>query len=87
MKLARKEYYPDFTISANYFYRSGPFLDMWNLTASIPLPIYQKTKQDQAVLEARASLSEAKQELQATELHACRPPSVTVIPWQRPPHG
>ncbi len=67
VKLARKEYYPDFTISANYFYRTGPFLDMWNLTASIPLPIYQKTKQDQAVLEARASLNEAKQELQATE--------------------
>jgi outer membrane protein, heavy metal efflux system len=67
VKLARKDYYPDFTISANYFYRTGPFLDMWNLTASIPLPIYQKTKQDQAVLEANASLSEAKQELQATD--------------------
>jgi outer membrane protein, heavy metal efflux system len=67
VKLAKKEYYPDVTISANYFYRTGPFLDMWNLTASIPLPIYQKTKQDQAVLEARASLSEAKQELQATD--------------------
>jgi outer membrane protein TolC len=67
VKLARKEYYPDVTISANYFYRTGPFLDMWNLTASIPLPIYQKTKQDQALLEAKASLSEAKQELQATD--------------------
>jgi cobalt-zinc-cadmium efflux system outer membrane protein len=67
VKLAKKEYYPDFTLSANYFYRTGPYLDMWNLTASIPLPVYQKTKQDQAVLEANASLSEAKQELQATE--------------------
>lgn len=67
VKLAKKEYYPDFTISANYFYRTGPFLDMWNLTASVPLPVYQKTKQDQAVLEAKASLSEAKQELQATD--------------------
>ena len=67
VKLAGKEYYPDFTVSANYFYRTGPFLDMWNLTASIPLPIYQKTKQDQAVLEAQASLSEARQELQATD--------------------
>jgi outer membrane protein TolC len=67
VKLARKEYYPDVTISANYFYRTGPFLDMWNLTASVPLPIYQKTKQDQALLEAKASLSEAKQELQATD--------------------
>jgi outer membrane protein, heavy metal efflux system len=67
VKLARKEYYPDITVAANYFYRTGPFLDMWNLTASIPLPIYHKTKQDQMVLEANASLTEAKQELQATE--------------------
>jgi cobalt-zinc-cadmium efflux system outer membrane protein len=66
VKLARKDYYPDVTVAANYFYRTGPFLDMWNLTATIPLPVYQKTKQDQAVLEANASLSEAKQELQAT---------------------
>ena len=67
VKLAKKDYYPDVTVAANYFYRTGPYLDMWNLTASIPLPIYQKTKQDQAVLEANASLSEARQELQATE--------------------
>ncbi len=67
VKMAKKEYYPDVTVAANYFYRTGPFLDMWNLTASIPLPIYQKTKQDQAVLEAQALLSQAKQELQATE--------------------
>ena len=40
---------------------------MWNLTATINLPIYTKTKQDQALLEANATLSQAKQELQATD--------------------
>ena len=35
VKLAKKEYYPDFTLAADYFHRTRPFLDMWNLTASI----------------------------------------------------
>jgi outer membrane protein TolC len=40
---------------------------MWNLTATINLPIFYKSKQDQAVAEASAGLSEAKRELKATE--------------------
>lgn len=67
VKMANKEYYPDVTIGASYFPRTQGLLDMWNLTATINLPIYFKTKQDQAVLEANASLNEAKYELQATE--------------------
>ena len=67
VKLAKKEYYPDFTINAGYFPRSGGFLDMWSLTATVNLPIFYKSKQEQAVFEANASLSEAKRELQATE--------------------
>jgi outer membrane protein, heavy metal efflux system len=67
VKMAKKEYYPDVTVGAGYFPKTQGMLDMWSLTATINLPVFYKTKQDQAVLEANASLSEAKQELQATE--------------------
>ena len=68
VKLARKEYYPDVTVGGNYFYRSGNLGDMWALTFSFNLPIFYKTKQEQALAEAQVSLSQAKRELAATEL-------------------
>ena len=87
VKLAGKEYYPDFTISANYFYRTGPFLDMWNLTASIPLPIYQYTKQNQPPSRGQGFPDRGKTGTPGHRLHACSPPSAIAIPWQRPLHG
>ena len=66
--MARKEYYPDFNINAGYFNRSGDFKDMWSATATINIPLYYKTKQEPAVLEAKASLAQAKQELEAAKL-------------------
>ncbi|MCX5847341.1 MAG: TolC family protein [Deltaproteobacteria bacterium] len=66
--MAQKEYYPDFTINAGYFNRSGDFKDMWSATATINIPLYFKTKQEPAVLEAKASLAQAKQELEAVKL-------------------
>lgn len=69
VKMAELEYYPDFTINAGYFNRGGgQFEDMWSLTTTINIPIFYKTKQRQAVNEARASLSEARHELEATKL-------------------
>jgi outer membrane protein TolC len=68
LKLARKEYYPDVTVGGNYFYRSGNLGDMWSLTFSFNLPIFYKTKQEQALAEAQASLTQARRELTATEL-------------------
>ncbi len=69
VKMAELEYYPDFTINAGYFNRGGgQFEDMWSLTTTINIPIFYKTKQKQAVNEARASLSEARHELEATKL-------------------
>ena len=68
VKMAKKEYYPDFTFNAGYFNRGGgPFPDMWSLTTTMNIPIFYKTKQRQAVFEAEASLSEARQELEATK--------------------
>jgi outer membrane protein TolC len=68
VRLARRGYYPDFTVNAGYAMRGGPYADMWNLSASVNVPIYYRTKQRQAVYEAEASLSEAESDLQSTKL-------------------
>lgn len=66
VKMAQKEYYPDFTIGASYYPRTKGFMDMASLTATINIPIFYKTKQDQAVREAKANLLGAKRELAST---------------------
>ncbi len=66
--MARKEYYPDFSLNAGYISRRGDFKDMWSATSTINIPLYYKSKQEPAVLEAKASLSQAKQELEAVKL-------------------
>ncbi len=67
VQMAEKEYYPDFTLGANLYKTSGPFTDMWSVTAQINIPIFYKQKQRQGVLEAKAALSQSKQELLATQ--------------------
>ena len=67
VRFAERDYYPDFTLAAGYFPRGG-LEPMWNLTATVNLAVYFSSKQKQAFLEAKAGLSEAKQELQAAEL-------------------
>ncbi|OPY74765.1 MAG: Cobalt-zinc-cadmium resistance protein CzcC precursor [Syntrophorhabdus sp. PtaU1.Bin153] len=66
VRMAKKEYYPDFTIGANYYPRTNGFMDMASLTATINIPIFYKTKQEPAVLEANANLLAAKRELAST---------------------
>lgn len=68
VNLAEKEYYPDFTIAGSVFERRGEFKDMWSLTTTINIPIFYRTKQRMAVLEARSSLSGAEHELEAVKL-------------------
>ncbi|MBI5074507.1 MAG: TolC family protein [Nitrospirae bacterium] len=69
VKMAEKEYYPDFTVAGSYFTRGGgQFMDMWSLTTTVNIPLYYRTKQKQAVLEAEAMLAEAKRELEAARL-------------------
>jgi cobalt-zinc-cadmium efflux system outer membrane protein len=67
IRMAEKEYYPDFTLGANLAKKGGPFEDMWSVTAQINIPIYYERKQRQGVLEAKAVLSQSKQELLATQ--------------------
>jgi cobalt-zinc-cadmium efflux system outer membrane protein len=68
LRMAQKEYYPDFGINASYYNRSGNFKDMWSATATINIPLFYKTKQEPAMMEAKASLAQAKHELEAVKL-------------------
>lgn len=68
VRMTEKEYYPDFTITATLMERPQPFEDMWSLTTSFNIPIFYRSKQRQAVLEAKASLSEAEREYEAARL-------------------
>lgn len=68
VKMAEREYYPDFTVNAGYFARKGEFEDMWSLTTTFNIPIFYASKQRQAVNEARESGKEAGRELEAVRL-------------------
>jgi Outer membrane protein len=68
VQMAKREYYPDFTINAGVSKRRGMFDDMWSLTSTINIPLYFRSKQRQGVFEAQASLSEAQSEREAVKL-------------------
>jgi cobalt-zinc-cadmium efflux system outer membrane protein len=68
LQMAKKEFYPDVTLNAGVNQAGPDFQNMYMLTASVNLPVYFQTKQDPAVKEATASLSEAKHDLEATKL-------------------
>jgi len=66
--LAEKEYYPDFTLSANLSKKGGDFENMVGFTTTINLPLYYKSKQRQGVYEAKSILSEGEHELKDIKL-------------------
>ncbi len=68
VQMVEKEYYPDFTLTATIMKRAREFEDMWSLTMAMNIPIFYKTKQGQAVQEARSFLSEAEHELEASRI-------------------
>ena len=49
--LARKDYYPDLTLSGGVMPRGGEFEHMWQAGLSIPLPLWAGSKQSRAVRE------------------------------------
>jgi outer membrane protein TolC len=68
VRMAKKEYYPDVTVNASYYAKNPNYQDMWSLTTALNIPIFYRTKQKQAVLEATAALAEAKNEVEAAKL-------------------
>ena len=52
--MAEKEYYPDVTLAGTVATRSGPYEDMWSVTATFNIPLYYKSRQGEALASARA---------------------------------
>jgi cobalt-zinc-cadmium efflux system outer membrane protein len=70
VETAKKDYYPDFTITAQYMERDRQDTgvspsDMISAVVSVNLPIWRKSKLDPAVLEASLAKNEAEQERDA----------------------
>ena len=68
VRLAQKEYYPDFTVSAEYDKKGGPYMDMWALKTAVNIPLYYRTKQRQGVYEAESALAASRGEFLAAKL-------------------
>ncbi len=65
LRLAKKQYYPDFTVTGSVAKRGGEFEDMWALTGAVNVPLYYRTKQRQGVYEAQSLRSDAEREVDA----------------------
>ena len=75
-KMARKEYLPDFTLSANYMQRDTlkggmEQSDMFSAVVSVNLPVWRKSKLDPAVREAalERDMAVSEKESAKTELY------------------
>ena len=68
VQMAKREFYPDFTVNGSYFLKNSELPDMWSLTTTINIPLFYRTKQRLAVNEAEASFEEARHELEAVEV-------------------
>ena len=66
--MASKEYFPDFTIAATVYKRTGDFEDMWSLTATFNIPLFYRSKQQQGVAEAKSFSSETRHDLAGSKL-------------------
>jgi outer membrane protein TolC len=65
VNMARKEYYPDFTLNGGY-YNMGGMPDMYMFRADFKIPLYFFRKQRAAVTEQAQSLVESRKTLEAT---------------------
>ena len=67
LALSKKDYFPDFTVSAGVMPRGGQFEPMWQAGLSFNIPIWAGSKQSRAVAE-----SEARQKGDAQGVEAVR---------------
>ncbi|HXG32733.1 MAG TPA: TolC family protein [Bryobacteraceae bacterium] len=66
LNLARKDYYPDYALSAGYF-NMGRMPDMYQLRVDFKLPAYFWRKQRAAVAEQAHNLSQARRSFEAAD--------------------
>lgn len=68
--LAEKNYYPDFNVTLQYGQREDGQMDRADFIStmvSIQLPLWQKNKEDKALMEKKARLNEAKRKYEAAK--------------------
>lgn len=65
VNMARKEYYPDYTLSGGYF-NMGQMPDMYQFRVDIKLPVYFFRKQRPGVAEQAQSLVQSRRTYEAT---------------------
>lgn len=68
IKLAKKDYYPDFTLNGSVFPRGGAFPTMWAVWGNINVPVYFLSKQRNAVYEAESSTKESLHSMELSKL-------------------
>jgi outer membrane protein TolC len=68
LQSARRETWPDITLTATYANRAGGYQDMWGLSAGITVPIFYARKQKAGIDEALWNLSTAQREFEASRL-------------------
>ncbi len=74
LKLAKKEYFPDFVVDFEWinrgeFTNDGPFAEMWQVKVGFIVPLYFWRKEKFGVEEAVSQLEEAKEEYTSTSLN------------------
>lgn len=67
-EMAKKEYFPDFTVSAGYGLRGGDYDDMVNVSATANIPLYYKTRQSEGVYEAKKLLDQSRHEVEEAKV-------------------
>lgn len=66
VNMARKEYYPDYGLSAGYYYM-GSMPPMYMVRADFKLPVYFWRKQRAGVAEQAANVAQARRSFEATD--------------------
>jgi len=70
LKLAKKEYLPDFILGATYFNRdggNGDLDDIWQVSLGLRVPLYYWRKERFGVREAALEVSEAQENYESTK--------------------
>lgn len=65
VQLAKKDFYPDFTVGLTYFNRPG-LPEMYAMNVGVKIPLYFRQKQRPAVAEATASAASERQRAENT---------------------
>jgi cobalt-zinc-cadmium efflux system outer membrane protein len=67
LSLAKREYYPDFTLKAGWFNRPDGFRNIWDFNIGVEVPLYFGRKERYGVKEAEFSLNSIRQSYEATK--------------------